>query len=423
MAMIGIKANINVHNKFEIVLTDVRTGVVKQRAWAYNLILNQGRNRIVANFNDNDSAPEGSTRFIMGTGQGSDTVRRYKRFGGAIHVGKGTGEVVATRSSLFTYLSGRVTTHHDRSYDIDELLASYTQKAVWDETLLRNESITEVGLAAHTDATWLSTHALIEDSEGNPITVQKGEFDILTVYSTVYMSISHSYGENFKFISGVHATIRNALLDMVARNTSINTSHAANRFAYRLVLGRNKDAVTVLDPIAKTPILTKDYVAQGTHVSYGENSITFSTRIPVAEANHADGIWELGFAIYQGSAEFSPTTYTMMPLFRAIMPITGVWQGYAIEGEELGTGDEENKNFSLDWKPIVAESETIYVDGVAKTRGTDYTINNTTGAIGFTAAPGSGLAVTADYSVEFIPKDVNHVLDVSFTIQFADGNA
>jgi hypothetical protein len=42
--------------------------------------------------------------------------------------------------------------------------------------------------------------------------------------------------------------------------------------------------------------------------------------------------------------------------------------------------------------------------------------------IEFDTAPANGLVVDVDYDVEYIPKDVNHVVDIGFAIQFGDGN-
>ena len=41
------------------------------------------------------------------------------------------------------------------------------------------------------------------------------------------------------------------------------------------------------------------------------------------------------------------------------------------------------------------QSATVYVNGVAKTQGTDYTIAN--GLVTFAAAPAAGAAITADF--------------------------
>ena len=69
-----------------------------------------------------------------------------------------------------------------------------------------------------------------------------------------------------------------------------------------------------------------------------------------------------------------------------------------ITGESVGTGDGTTKTFTLANPPVRYHSETIYIDGSAQTRDTDYTINYDTGEITFTSPPASGASITADYT-------------------------
>ena len=66
--------------------------------------------------------------------------------------------------------------------------------------------------------------------------------------------------------------------------------------------------------------------------------------------------------------------------------------------EELGEGDGSTKKFKTQLAPIIAGSETVRIDGTAKTRVTDYAIDNDLGLITFVVAPGDGDAVDADYT-------------------------
>ena len=68
-----------------------------------------------------------------------------------------------------------------------------------------------------------------------------------------------------------------------------------------------------------------------------------------------------------------------------------------VADEPVGTGDASDTTFYIYYAPIVGDSQTIYLDGAAQTETTHYTINDTTGLITFVAAPGSGVAITADY--------------------------
>lgn len=73
-----------------------------------------------------------------------------------------------------------------------------------------------------------------------------------------------------------------------------------------------------------------------------------------------------------------------------------------VKSENVGTGDGVETAFDLG--NYAAEyTETIYLDGVAQTPGTDYTITyrpsaKTVTEIVFTTPPGSGAAITANYA-------------------------
>ena len=70
-----------------------------------------------------------------------------------------------------------------------------------------------------------------------------------------------------------------------------------------------------------------------------------------------------------------------------------------ITGEEVGTGDGTNAEFTLDDSNVQDGSLTVYVDGVEQTLTTDYTVALSTGVITFESGsiPPNGEAVTADY--------------------------
>lgn len=76
-----------------------------------------------------------------------------------------------------------------------------------------------------------------------------------------------------------------------------------------------------------------------------------------------------------------------------------------ILNESVGTGDASETEFTLNNPNIVEDSEIIYLNGTAKTRDTDYTINNNTGTITFMTAPATGVAITVKY--KFFPDTVD----------------
>jgi len=70
-------------------------------------------------------------------------------------------------------------------------------------------------------------------------------------------------------------------------------------------------------------------------------------------------------------------------------------------GEDVGTGDDEQTDFYVEYHPIKPDSETIYLDGDPQTREDDYTIDYDEGLITFNTPPASGVAITADYTPRY----------------------
>ena len=77
----------------------------------------------------------------------------------------------------------------------------------------------------------------------------------------------------------------------------------------------------------------------------------------------------------------------------------------AVNAEAVGTGDASTVAFTLDNNPITPGLQTVKLDGTTKTYPTDYTVAFDTGVITFTTAPGSSVAVTADYTY-YLVEDV-----------------
>lgn len=70
-----------------------------------------------------------------------------------------------------------------------------------------------------------------------------------------------------------------------------------------------------------------------------------------------------------------------------------------ITGEEVGTGDGTNAEFTLDYNNVQDGSLTLKVAGTTQTLTTDYTVVLATGVVTFESGsiPPNGDAVTADY--------------------------
>jgi len=77
------------------------------------------------------------------------------------------------------------------------------------------------------------------------------------------------------------------------------------------------------------------------------------------------------------------------------VPVT-IATGVVVGSEAVGAGDSSTKIFALANKKVIPGTDRVYVAGVARTSGTDYTLSADDGYITFGTAPASG-AITAAY--------------------------
>ena len=155
--------NANVHNRFDIEVYDSETHKLKNKYVAHNIVLDQMYTRLCA----------GNSYFVN------------------IHFGTGAGTPVANRTSLFAHLGTKTAV-------AEELIKAFPV-STWKQkiTLVPSEyvgsNISEVGIAFDSTASNLVTHAMIKDSEGNPISIAKTATDTVIIYATVFITFTNNY--------------------------------------------------------------------------------------------------------------------------------------------------------------------------------------------------------------------------------------
>jgi len=105
-----------------------------------------------------------------------------------------------------------------------------------------------------------------------------------------------------------------------------------------------------------------------------------------------------------------------------------VWyDSVSVTAEGVGAGDASTAIFYLVHFPIVAGSETIYLNTVAQPDDdTVYTLVDETGVITFVVAPVAGIAITADYAYIINPDPLNvwifnyGTVDIEVKVQVKD---
>lgn len=155
----------SIHNRFDVEVIDAQTGEVKQRARGFNVICNTLWDRLF---------------YTSSTG----FTQNYLNY---VLLGSGSGTPAVTDTTLFSYLGSFALATADVSFTYDRRNGIATSQAV--ATLQAEQyvgaTLTEVGIGY--DSTHCVTHALLEDMNGNPISIEKTDLDVIKIYATIYL--------------------------------------------------------------------------------------------------------------------------------------------------------------------------------------------------------------------------------------------
>lgn len=196
------------------------------------------------------------------------------------------------------------------------------------------------------------TRALLTDSEGQPISFDKTDTDILKVTVSIEISMNSGSG-NFRLFRRPAVLERLFTADpsygLDAKYGDLNLL----RFAYDL-----------MSPIA---VANTDQP-----VNYGASSVYSASKLGESYVRYA-------------SKRLTATDVTSETYYRAIaIPNLGYWQlpnedmfpAYPIQGISVGTGDGTKTVFNNPLCYFKADTDKVYKNGVQLTRGVDYSINN-----------------------------------------------
>lgn len=228
--------DINFHNKFTI--RTIRDGEIIQEGYAENIVLNNSFSKVC----------------------------NFLPYFTAIQFGSGTGDLDPTRTSLFAPLGAKTAT------TVETIKANPISKVTKRIELLPNEYINqyirEVGISDSTNTSGtLNTHALVKDSEGNPISIYKTNIDKIEIYATVYIELISSFS-HIKFTSAVS----NSLIDYFLNNTTPYNNIIVNGYSGKDYRSTNGGFVT-----------TK---LSNVEINVTNRTRVYSSRFDFNEANH-----------------------------------------------------------------------------------------------------------------------------------------
>ena len=330
---IGLK----IHNRFDIQVKDAETMEVVRTAQAENIVLDRIYTRLLA----------------------------FSSYFDQIVFGTGTGALSAGRTTLFNKVGNKAAVQ-------DSLVRSYPT-SVWTKKItlgteeFNGNTLTEVGISETT--TNINTHALITDSEGNPLSVEKTNLRIIDIYATVFVEV-YSVDSGCLFYG-------NGLRDYLTGGSA-----PSNVIGLHDVVNNEIEAITNLTATRTS--------------NSSEKSLTWTVRFNVEHFNK-----DVRAIDWVGGG------------LRWLIPRTGVYTGTARTNVQLGVGNGLTDTFELPNKEVTGL--TVKVDGATTTA---YSIGFPYNVV-FDTAPANDLLVTADYTTKYIPKDSEHVLDVIMKIQFA----
>ena len=294
-----IKQNVNIHNRFDVHVDNIETGEHREFV-GYNIILDQMWTRLCT----------GNSYFSH------------------IHFGTGTGTPTPDRTSLFSHLGTKSASTEEtiKAFPV----SSWKRKIVLNPEEYVGRTITEVGIAYGSSASNLVTHAMLKDSEGNPISITKTSTDVVTIYATVFITLVNAIPE----LKWIGTPRDNQLINYL-------TGGSAPSGSFRLS--------TIENPSSSL----------GTTAT-----VTWTSDVP--NRKRKTNIARFGTTSGNGHVKYLGFT----DLFRLKLPAPGIFSGQPYTGVNVGSGDGVKKSFMLPSANIRQSSLVIKKNGLTVS---DYT--------------------------------------------------
>ena len=353
--MANLQLDINIHNKFDIEVIDAKTGKIKQQAQGFNIVCDNLWNYLCrSNF--------------------ANKLNYFK----CILYGSGTGTPSVNDVNLFTYEGGKICYNNSAGdsssfsddgitgceyyKDITHCWISCKRSIQLSESEAVGVNITEVGIGSKNtvNSNALCTHAMLQDMNGNPISILKTNTDIINIYATIYVHWSSNQIDIFKpwyynnnkagsfraLICGTQGQgyyIDNYLWSYIP-NTAVFGKESSPFYAdgNNPILDRNQNNLSVT--------VTSD--------SATKKIIFTIPRVPVANLNVGGigSVWLYNFNSYYN---------VTVPAIQCYM--RDLYNGDNITNEAIGTGDGTTTSFAT--KFDFPENAKVYINGIEQNTG------------------------------------------------------
>lgn len=320
-----------IHNRFDVEVIDTRTGKVRQSCRGHNVICDQLWTNWFTQVTWN-------TYIFYGSGEGTPT---------------------SSDTKLFNRIGYMQSEHHSVDYNVDENWVAYTRKIQIPESTAVGEKITEVGIGYGSTETNLCTHAMLQDMNGNTISIEKTDTDIINIYATVYVHWTSTPA--VKIFGHWHGAPPEAGLGLFAGR---NTPKAyPNGTFYD---GKNFAAITkgILSQSTKTTYVST-YTPCTTTIDTESRKFNVKfDRLTVAQHN-TSGLHHLVLYYETATKSSSYNAYYLKQPWMSIEFPSDQVPAVRVTGEAVATGDGVTREFVTKFPH--AKNATVYVDGVVAT--------------------------------------------------------
>lgn len=339
-----MKLRAGLHNFFDVEVRNATTDELEQTAHAENIILNQYFEQL--------SNPYGGSMNCLHT----------------IKWGQGNGVPARTQTELFGFAGVKGITPVATGFD-DNGTYYVTREIVLGVDEAIGQIITNVGFAGMYynsiggSYSPTMTKAMLQDSEGNQISIVKTDTNIVIIRGTFYVTMLEGTGTGVNGATGASliSPFYTALTGSTAqwRYTQFARWPVANTFE------------VAYDTALLTPAL---FMSDRNKYARAQNCS--SAQVAVATS------WNAVTRTITGAVTRYIDTFMPDRIFRSIgsragmvnLPNHAIFPPYAIVGDNIGTGNGVDTSYNIGCPVIMTDTETIYIDNVPQVRGVDYHI-------------------------------------------------
>ena len=286
----------------------------------------------------------------------------------AIKLGKGSGTPNTSDTDLFQPLwqkdkDSTSSSYHAKTSESNEEWIQLTNKYTFPANTTYVGTITECGL--YETYRKLCTHALLLDAEGNPISIEKTDLDVLIIEVTIRLYFTEN--ESIKMIRADHTPFWTHLF---SGDSATACLHYTNNLE---VLWSIQDSLNGNEMYLNNFSRGNAYEWNSylsTAICNGKQNIPITTpRELTFNAARLGTDWPVtGQHFIKG--------LRIMRSFIIPFPNTDIFPAYNITGMDVGIGDGETTEFICPMNYFVKDTDKIYIDGILQTRGVDYIVES-----------------------------------------------